>query len=333
MSALLRRRYAGATMSIALAPLLGPAAGIGTSVCFTFTALLFTEGGKRVGMTAVNAIRIGVAIVCLALLFRITGGQWLPNATSGQVLLLAVSGLLGLCVGDQALFVSFVDIGPRRAELIMTTSPVFAILFGWLALGETLHAWAWIGIGLVLLGVAGVVSERTHVTERHAPTRFTRGLLLALVGAMCQAGGLLLSKQGMGHGWLAEGEHMQPLPATLVRMTFAGAGMIPLLVYRHTRRRRVRNDDEAQQSAGRLTAGYLLAAAGGVLGSFLGVWMSLVAADRVPVGVAQTLCSLPPVLILPLLAVMYKERITVRAIACALVAVGGAALLFFKPAG
>ena len=68
--------------------------------------------------------------------------------------------------------------------------------------------------------------------------------------------------------------------------------------------------------------------AGAIAGPFLGVWMSLVAADRAPVGVAQTLCSLTPVFILPVLMLLHKERISARAALGAAVAVLGTALLF-----
>ena len=60
----------------------------------------------------------------------------------------------------------------------------------------------------------------------------------------------------------------------------------------------------------------------------MGVWMSLVATDRAEVGVAQTLCSLSPVFILPFAVWFEKERIGIRAILGATVAVCGSALLF-----
>ena len=59
--------------------------------------------------------------------------------------------------------------------------------------------------------------------------------------------------------------------------------------------------------------------------------MSLVAADRAPVGVAQTLCSLAPVFLLPFAVVIHKERVSPRAVVGAVMAVAGTALLFFKP--
>ena len=58
-------------------------------------------------------------------------GTWVPHtADPQQIVLLAISGLLGLSIGDQALFISYVDIGPRLAMLVMSTSPILAGLFG-----------------------------------------------------------------------------------------------------------------------------------------------------------------------------------------------------------
>jgi drug/metabolite transporter (DMT)-like permease len=59
--------------------------------------------------------------------------------------------------------------------------------------------------------------------------------------------------------------------------------------------------------------------------------MSLVAADRAPIGVAQTLCSLSPIFLLPFAATIDKEHISLRAIFGAIIAVAGSALLFLQP--
>ena len=75
----------------------------------------------------------------------------------------------------------------------------------------------------------------------------------------------------------------------------------------------------------------LKAAFGAVAGPFLGVWMSLVAADKAAVGVAQTLCSLTPVFILPFAVMIHKERVSPRAALGAVIAVAGVVLLFFNP--
>ncbi len=312
----------------------GHAAAIAGSLLWTATSLLFTAAGRRIGSLAVNTIRLPLAVLLLGLTYRLLSGQWVPEVPGQQVLLLALSGVVGLAIGDQALFTAFVDIGPRLTTLLMTTSPLLAALFGYLALGETLQMEAWIGMLLTVAGVSWVILERSpkpaaglgappamFVGRGHP--HFVRGVVLALVGAACQAGGLMLSKQGMGHG-LQGGIAVSPEAATLVRLVFAAMFAIPafLLFQRRVAKR------AAGKRLGRPRAGYLLTMMGAVVGPFLGVWMSLVACDRAPLGIAQTLLSLTPIFILPFAKFLHHERIGRRAILGTLIAVIGCALLF-----
>ena len=310
----------------------GYAAGIATSFLWTGTSLMFTAAGRRIGPTAVNASRIVLAVLLLGVTHRVLTGVWVPPLAAGQVGLLMLSGVIGLSIGDQALFTAFVDIGPRLSMLIMTTAPLFAALFGWIALGETLGAFAWLGIALTVGGVAWVVLERPRRPSLLTPTHRSRGILLAFVGAGCQAGGLLLSKQGMGHGWLPREAHLDPQAATLVRVFFAGLGMIPIVYLHWLRERKRRAAGVRPAHIGSPRAGLFFTFGGAVVGPYLGIWMSLEAGDRVPLGVAQTLCSLPPVLILPFVHFVHKEHVSLRAILGAVVAVGGVALLFLLAA-
>ena len=188
----------------------------------------------------------------------------------------------------------------------------------------------WLGIILVVGGVAWVILQRPEPTSPYATTRRVRGVLLALLAAACQAAGLLFSKQGMGHGWLEPAERLSPQAATYGRMLFAGLGVLPLLALHVYRQRAGRVTYGLPPRIGSARAGLAFAACGAVVGPFLGVWMSLVASDRAPLGVAQTLCSLPPIFLLPFAATIHKERIGLRAVLGALIAVGGAALLFFR---
>ena len=316
-------------MPAAFEPYLGAAAGIAASVLWTFTALFFTSAGKRLGATVVNAYRIAVAIVLLTVTHRFMSGCWIPQALPNQVYLLALSGVIGLTLGDQVLFMAFLAVGPRLSMLIMTTSPIFAALLGWICLDETLPPMAWAGVLLVIGGVSWVILERPRRTSLEPTRPVLRGLTLALIGSACQAGGLLLSKQGMGHGWADQDQYITPQTATLIRMSFAGLGMAPLLAFSIYRRRMRRTGSVQPQTIGSRKTGYLLATAGASVGPYLGVWMSLVALDRAPLGIAQTLCSLTPIFILPFSAFLHKEYISIRAVAGAFIAIGGSALLFF----
>ena len=309
----------------------GYLAGIATSILWMATSLLFTEAGKRLGVTVVNFTRLVLAVLLLGLTHRILTGHWVPDASLGQVALLGASGVIGLAIGDQALFTSFILVGPRIATLIMTTSPLFAALFGWVVMGETLGTIALIGILTTLGGLAWVVSERLPSTTITEKRNWYRGIALAGVGAICQAAGLLLSKQGMGHGWLDRDCHLDPQAATLIRMVFATAGMAPFLLFgrKATRSSKQRPLTRPRRRFGpnRWRIGLAFAAMGAVAGPYLGVWMSLVATDRAPLGIAQTLCSLTPIFILPAARVIYGEKIGVRALLGTCLAIGGVGLL------
>ncbi|UCE61748.1 MAG: EamA family transporter, partial [Phycisphaerales bacterium] len=77
--------------------------------------------------------------------------------------------------------------------------------------------------------------------------------------------------------------------------------------------------------------GFVFAFLAAFFAGYLAVWFSLIAADRLPLGIAQTLCSLSPVLVLPLAVLIEKERVSPRAAIGAFVAVAGTAVLFLHP--
>ncbi len=68
--------------------------------------------------------------------------------------------------------------------------------------------------------------------------------------------------------------------------------------------------------------------AGAVVGPFIGVWFSLIAVQHAPVGIASTLTSLTPIMLIPLSRIVFKESITWRAVGGTLLAVAGTAILF-----
>lgn len=65
-----------------------------------------------------------------------------------------------------------------------------------------------------------------------------------------------------------------------------------------------------------------------MLGPVIGVLLSLVALARARLGIASTLMSLSPVLLIPISHFLFKEKITWRAVAGTVIALSGAALLF-----
>lgn len=338
--------------------LIGQAAGIVTSMFWVATSIFFTSAGRRIGPTNVNTIRIFMAIALLGITHLLRTGAWFSEIPGTQIGYLAASGIIGLAIGDQALFTSFVYIGPRLALLVMSTSPLLAVLFGWVVLDESLSGFAILGIVMTIGGVGWVVFERRLPVDHSAqpvgtidesnkasikasispphyqPRWYVWGITLATIGSLCQAGGLLLSKQGMGHGVGDDAQMITPQAATLVRMIFAAVGVLPIYAIQWWRAHRSGVGMDAHVRAHRQWGvGLTLTFAGAIVGPYLGVWLSLVAADLIPIGIAQTLCSLSPVLVLPVVAVVYREKVSPRAVYGALLAVAGVSVLVFNTTG
>jgi drug/metabolite transporter (DMT)-like permease len=112
-----------------------------------------------------------------------------------------------------------------------------------------------------------------------------------------------------------------PISANLIRVT---AGLVALLLY-FGLSGRLRGTLSTLRD-GRATAFIGL---GAITGPVLGVVLSLIAITRASMGVAATLMSLSPVILLPVSHFAFKEKVGGHAILGTLLALVGAAALFF----
>jgi drug/metabolite transporter (DMT)-like permease len=284
-----------------------------TAVCWTFTALSFESAGKRVGSLAVNLIRLCLGLGIMVLFNWARRGLPLPlDATPHAWLWLILSGLVGFSFGDLLLFEAFVRLGARTSMLIMSSVPPLTALLGWIFLGEILSALSLLGMAVTLLGIALVVLERPSKEAFFTTTKPLLGLLCAAGGALGQAGGLILSKYGMGS--------YDAFSATQIRQIAGIAGFVVLFFF-------LRVWPQVFQA---LRNGKAMAATstGAFFGPFLGVSFSLLAIQNAKTGIASTIMALTPVLIIAPAVLVFKEKITAKEILGALVALAGVAILF-----
>ncbi len=293
-------------------PYLGESAALLTSLCWSLNSVCFTVAGRRVGSAAVNLGRLLMAWITLLLVHQVVYGSLFPMEAGGARLgWLGASGLIGFALGDAVLFEAFVLIGARLAMLLMTLSPIFSALLAWLFLGQALTLPKLLAMAVTLGGIAWVVwGGGDHEDHPH----LWRGILLGIGGALGQSIGLVFSKFGLA------GE-FPPISANLIRVT---AGVAALLLW-FGATGRLRETLGALRD-GRATAFIGL---GAVTGPVLGVVLSLIAIAKAPMGVAATLMSLSPVLLLPVSHFVFKEKVGGHAILGTLLALAGAAALFF----
>ena len=98
----------------------GEAAALATAVCWSFTAILMSYSGRRVGADVVNRSRLLFAFGLLAVAHWALEGSLFPTGVEPfRWGWLGLSSLLGLVLGDAFLFRAYVLIGPRLAMLLM----------------------------------------------------------------------------------------------------------------------------------------------------------------------------------------------------------------------
>ena len=289
----------------------GEIAALLTAICWTACALCFEYSSKKVGSLSVNLIRLYMAFVLFTVFSFLFRGRALPTDASGYTWFwLGLSGIVGFVLGDLFLFKSFVIIGARTSMLIMSLAPIATALMGYFILNETLMLHHCVGMVMTTSGVAAVILTRKDGgTELKHPLK---GIIYAFIGMVGQAVGLVLSKYGMGE--------YNAFAATHIRII---AGMIGFsLLFFHFK------------VWGKFAASFkkpraiFFLALGSIFGPFLGVYLSLVAVQNTSTGIASTIISIVPVLIIPFAVLLFKEKVNLKEIIGAVIAVLGTAIMF-----
>lgn len=319
------------------------------AISWTICAMFAEVASKRIGSLPFNMLRMMFSIVFLCgIMWWWTGMPFPVGADSDTWLWLSLSGLVGYVLGDFCLFNSYILIGSRYGQLLMTLAPPAAAVFGWFLLGQSMSWLAIVGMLVTMLGIGMAI----YKTSSNSPTRGgqnrpdgsalphvgelegvnTRGILFGIGAAMGQGIGLVLSAKGLLHYeeiinnsdivFRNGGTESLVLPfmATFMR---AVTGLIGFSIW-----------TSAKGELGKLKEGLcnlrtMLFALGAVItGPVVGVSLSLMATLYTSTGIAQTIMATTPVMILLPTFLFFHQKVTWREIAGAVISVCGVSLFF-----
>lgn len=294
----------------------GESAGVAASFTWAVSSLVYSR--IPAPADAINLYKNTVASVLFVLTLAgraLLEGRGIPVPGSTPLILLFLSGFLGIFVGDSFYFRSLQILGARRGLVLTTLAPPFGGFLGWIVFGQTLSGLASVGMALTLVGIGTVVSDPSLEGDApgHANGSRARGVVYGFLGALCQAGQFALSTMAMERG-------VDPLEASTLRLLSAAllGAVAGLATGRLGQWRRA---VLTRSIAPRL-------AAAGACGTYAGIWLSLIASSLTPLAVATTLTALSPIFVLPLARIFLYLRMSPRALLGALVALVGVTLLF-----
>ena len=296
------------------------------AVMWTFTALFAEVASKRMGTLVLNVWRMLLTILLLGIVLWWTCGKPWPQYASTDVWKwFLASGFMGFVFGDYCLFNAYIVMGSRFGQLFMTLASPFAAIAAWFMMGETMSLLALLGMIVTLSGIGISIMGKDDAGARHLKLP-RKGILLGIGAGMGQGIGLVLSKQGLMHyaaeipAEATDVAAMMPFAGTQIRAIMGLIGFGATLLFLGKWRNMLRIFTDVRGAA---------AAMGAILlGPFFGVSLSLMAVGMTNTGVAQTLMSLTPILILWPSRMMFGTKVSMQEVVGAVIAVAGASLFF-----
>lgn len=260
---------------------------VASATCIAVSGMLIGELKGRVNVLRLARWQLTAAFVMTAAV-SVTLGGW-RGLTAGQVGLLAISSVFGIVIASTTYFAAIYAAGARNTALMFSLTSPFALLMGYLALGETITPRQGVGILFVLAGIVlaiGLPGARQAGAARPQPARPVpwQGIALGVVTAFGQALGSLFARPAMAEG-------VEPFTAMAVRsglaalvFTLLALAPIPALRRPYT-------------FSGGLLA---IAVTASLFGTVLGMSLLMAALVNGNVGIVSTLSSMTPVVILPM---------------------------------
>lgn len=266
---------------------------LGAAACWALGSVMSVSPSRHLGAFAFTRWRMLMVAVMLWSAVVVMGGWRSFDVSSLGVM--ALSGVIGIFVGDTALFASMNRLGPRRAGVLFATHAAFSAVLGFWLLQERMSAQALVGGVLTLGGVMMAIVWGRRKNESHAWESdigsVSTGVAMGLLAALCQAVGSLIAKPVMAAG-------ADPVMASAVRVTCATVAHFALLLAGFQAARAIQPPTRAV---------LLQTGLNGFIAMGIGMTLILLALQKGDVGLVGILSSVSPILVLPLLWLQLKR--------------------------
>jgi drug/metabolite transporter (DMT)-like permease len=292
-----------------------------STILFSISVVCGHRSAKMIGGTEANFWRLTSATLMLSV-WAFGFGMGLGGDAFPVFL---VSGIVGIGIGDVALFQALPRLGSRLSILLIQclTAP-FAALIEWLWLGTTLSSWQ-IACGLTVLagvGVALVPGEHLKLSRRELAT----GALFCVVAALGGAYGAVLSRKAYTIAHTAA----QPIDgANAAFQRIIGGLLVAGICLLVVKRREFRIQSRAprhlvvEASKKKWRAVWPWVLVNSLAGQTLGVSCMQWAFETTPTGIVLAIIAITPIVVIPFALVVEGERPTLHSLAGGAIAVAG----------
>jgi drug/metabolite transporter (DMT)-like permease len=291
------------------------------TILFSVSIVCGHRTAKLIGGTEANFWRLTCATLFLGL-WSFGRGVGLSGAAFPDFLL---SGVIGIGIGDVALFQALPRLGSRLSLLLINclTAP-FGALLEWFWLGTALTRGQILSGLVILLGVGLALMPGKHL--RFTPRQLAVGLSFCLLSALGGAGGAVLSRKAYAIAHL-NAQHLGGPDAAFQRVVggLFIAAVCLLIVKRGVLKTQTAASPQliVEVSRKKWSAVWPFVLVNGLAGQTFGVSCMQWALETTPTGIVLAILATTPVVVLPFSILFEGERPTFHSLAGGAIAVAG----------
>lgn len=291
----------------------GELAAISAAIVWAVATWIYSQFSHRFSAMQLNIVKGVIASMMMVVVI-----PFLPQGIPAYIeplhlAVLAISGVIGIAVGDSAYFAALKRIGPNKTLLLESLAPPLSGVLAMAFLGSELTLQSWLGVVVTTVAVTFVVFQPS---TSGAATNWS-GIGFGLLASVCQASGVVIS-----HYALVAGD-LPPLLGALIRLSIGVLAVC--LVVKIVEPTPFSSIKQHLKAMGNKALVWLLLAI--FVGTFLALWLQQIALKYANPAIAQTLIATSPLFILVIYA-LRGEKVGVKSMLGTLVALGGISLFF-----
>lgn len=280
---------------------LGWLASLCAAFTWSFSVIMFRRLGVGRSATWLNLFKGSVALVC----FGVSGFVWgsFETVSVKAGLILALSGVIGVFIGDSAFFVALQRIGGTLTSAIQCLAPALTAVMAWIFLDESLKLTQIMGLLVTSVSLALLIlgESRRHNSlaefQVEQAQNFKIGVFWAALAAICQATGAVIARPMI--------DGMSPIVSASLRLW----APVVLLLGWEIRKNRGISRTMRSLVEGR---GLIALAMASFAGTFIGLILMMYGMAHAPLGVALALNSTYPIWILIFESATKKSTLDLR---------------------
>lgn len=298
---------------------IGEIAATGAAIVWACATWIYGQFGHRFSAMQLNIVKGLVASVMMLLVMPLIP---MPEfeLSANHFWILAISGFIGIAIGDSAYFAALKRIGANKTLLLESLAPPLSGVLALMFLGAALTLQSWLGVVITTLAVTFVVFQPSNsVSDDSTNQTQWSGIGYGLVASVCQASGVVIS-----HYALVSGD-IPPLLGALIRLTIGVFVVMMIIPFVERKPYSLIKRDLWEMT--KLDKLWLLSAI--FVGTFLALWLQQIALKNANPAIAQTLIATSPVFILVIYA-LKGEKVSKQSLIGTLAAVGGISLFFYQ---